>query len=198
MRSPVRARRWRSMSFGICRTATPMLRRVRRPRPRRAFASARSTRTSSRIKTTSSARSATRGPRSATVRCSIVSTAFAWRAPSTAAMSLWFADGSNYPARPVCASASAGLPKAGARARALESVAANAHGGQAVRAGVLSHRHRRLGNGAAARARRRAAGKVLVDTGHHYLTQNIEQIVAWLLDEGMLGGFHFNDRTLRR
>lgn len=36
--------------------------------------------------------------------------------------------------------------------------------------------------------------KVLVDTGHHYLSQNIEQIVAWLLDEGMLGGFHFNDR----
>jgi L-rhamnose isomerase/sugar isomerase len=36
--------------------------------------------------------------------------------------------------------------------------------------------------------------KVLVDTGHHYQTQNIEQIVAWLLSEGMLGGFHFNDR----
>ncbi len=36
--------------------------------------------------------------------------------------------------------------------------------------------------------------KVLVDTGHHYLAQNIEQIVAWLIDEGMLGGFHFNDR----
>ncbi len=43
----------------------------------------------------------------------------------------------------------------------------------------------------------RAAGpkaKVLVDTGHHYQAQNIEQIVAWLLDEEMLGGFHFNDR----
>jgi len=43
----------------------------------------------------------------------------------------------------------------------------------------------------------KAAGpqaKVLVDTGHHYLGQNIEQIVAWLLDEDMLGGFHFNDR----
>jgi L-rhamnose isomerase / sugar isomerase len=43
----------------------------------------------------------------------------------------------------------------------------------------------------------RAAGsnaKVLVDTGHHYQGQNIEQIVAWLLDEQMLGGFHFNDR----
>jgi L-rhamnose isomerase/sugar isomerase len=36
--------------------------------------------------------------------------------------------------------------------------------------------------------------KVLVDTGHHYQSTNIEQIVAWLLDENMLGGFHFNDR----
>src|SRR5881392_4365670 len=36
--------------------------------------------------------------------------------------------------------------------------------------------------------------RVLVDTGHHYLSQNIEQIVAWLLADGMLGGFHFNDR----
>jgi L-rhamnose isomerase/sugar isomerase len=35
---------------------------------------------------------------------------------------------------------------------------------------------------------------VLVDTGHHYQAQNIEQIVAWLLAEDMLGGFHFNDR----
>ncbi len=43
----------------------------------------------------------------------------------------------------------------------------------------------------------KAAGpraKVLVDTGHHYQATNIEQIVAWLLDENMLGGFHFNDR----
>src|ERR1700704_6579404 len=43
----------------------------------------------------------------------------------------------------------------------------------------------------------RSAGpqaKVLVDTGHHYQTQNIEQIVAWLLSSNMLGGFHFNDR----
>ena len=39
-----------------------------------------------------------------------------------------------------------------------------------------------------------ARAKVLVDTGHHYQAQNIEQIVAWLLDLGMLGGFHFNDR----
>jgi len=36
--------------------------------------------------------------------------------------------------------------------------------------------------------------RVLVDTGHHYSSQNIEQLVAWLLHTGMLGGFHFNDR----
>lgn len=36
--------------------------------------------------------------------------------------------------------------------------------------------------------------KVLVDLGHHLLGTNIEQIVAWLIDEKMLGGFHFNDR----
>lgn len=35
---------------------------------------------------------------------------------------------------------------------------------------------------------------VLVDTGHHYQAQNIEQIVAWLLHHHMIGGFHFNDR----
>ena len=36
--------------------------------------------------------------------------------------------------------------------------------------------------------------RVLVDTGHHYAAQNIEQIVAWLLHLNVLGGFHFNDR----
>jgi L-rhamnose isomerase / sugar isomerase len=36
--------------------------------------------------------------------------------------------------------------------------------------------------------------KVLVDTGHHYQAQNVEQIVAWLLHLEMLGGFHLNDR----
>ena len=36
--------------------------------------------------------------------------------------------------------------------------------------------------------------KVLVDTGHHGHYTNIEAIVSTLLDEGRLGGFHFNDR----
>lgn len=36
--------------------------------------------------------------------------------------------------------------------------------------------------------------KVLVDLGHHPQGTNIEQIVALLTDEAMLGGFHFNSR----
>jgi L-rhamnose isomerase / sugar isomerase len=36
--------------------------------------------------------------------------------------------------------------------------------------------------------------QVLVDTGHHPQGTNIEQIVALLLAEGLLGGFHFNSR----
>jgi L-rhamnose isomerase/sugar isomerase len=36
--------------------------------------------------------------------------------------------------------------------------------------------------------------QVLVDTGHHALGTNVEQIVALLLAEGLLGGFHFNSR----
>jgi L-rhamnose isomerase / sugar isomerase len=36
--------------------------------------------------------------------------------------------------------------------------------------------------------------EVLVDTGHHAQGTNVAQIVAQLLDEDRLGGFHFNDR----
>jgi L-rhamnose isomerase/sugar isomerase len=36
--------------------------------------------------------------------------------------------------------------------------------------------------------------RVLVDLGHHAHGTNIERIVSTLLDEGRLGGFHFNDR----
>ncbi len=43
---------------------------------------------------------------------------------------------------------------------------------------------RRLGNQA----------QVLVDTGHHPQGTNVEQIVALLLAERLLGGFHFNNR----
>ena len=36
--------------------------------------------------------------------------------------------------------------------------------------------------------------QVLVDLGHHAQGVNVEHIVALLLDEGRLGGFHFNNR----
>jgi L-rhamnose isomerase / sugar isomerase len=36
--------------------------------------------------------------------------------------------------------------------------------------------------------------QVLVDLGHHAQGVNIEQIVSFLLDENRLGGFHFNNR----
>jgi L-rhamnose isomerase/sugar isomerase len=39
-----------------------------------------------------------------------------------------------------------------------------------------------------------AKARVLVDLGHHAQGVNIEQIVATLIDEEMLGGFHFNSR----
>lgn len=36
--------------------------------------------------------------------------------------------------------------------------------------------------------------QVLVDLGHHAQGVNVEQIVTYLLDDGKLGGFHFNAR----
>jgi len=39
------------------------------------------------------------------------------------------------------------------------------------------------------------AAQVLVDTGHHAPGTNIEFIVAFLLGQGRLGGFHFNSRN---
>src|SRR5918999_857790 len=50
--------------------------------------------------------------------------------------------------------------------------------------------------GTAALACRRLGpqAQVLVDTGHHAQGTNIEQIVALLLEEHLLGGFHFNSR----
>ncbi|MBX7257399.1 MAG: L-rhamnose isomerase [Candidatus Hydrogenedentes bacterium] len=36
--------------------------------------------------------------------------------------------------------------------------------------------------------------QVLIDLGHHALGVNIEHIVAFLIDEGKMGGFHFNNK----
>lgn len=110
-------------------------------------------------------------------------------------ISLWFADGSNFP----------GTANIRQRKKWF------AEGLRAVHDRLAEHQrllveykpfepafyHTDIADWGMAYILAKAAGpkaKVLVDTGHHYQAQNIEQIVAWLLDEGMLGGFHFNDR----
>jgi L-rhamnose isomerase/sugar isomerase len=110
-------------------------------------------------------------------------------------VSLWFADGSNYP----------GTANIRQRRRWFEAGLNATHAALDPEQRLLieykpfepAFYHTDIADWGMALLLARAAGpqaRVLVDTGHHYLSQNIEQIVAWLLAEGMLGGFHFNDR----
>lgn len=110
-------------------------------------------------------------------------------------ISLWFADGSNFP----------GTSNIRQRKRWFAEGLATAHSSLAKNQRLLveykpfepAFYHTDIADWGMATMLALAAGpqaKVLVDTGHHYQAQNIEQIVAWLLDEDMLGGFHFNDR----
>ncbi len=110
-------------------------------------------------------------------------------------ISLWFADGSNYP----------GTQNIRHRRRWFAEGLAAAHAQLGPDQRMLveykpfepAFYHTDIGDWGMALLFARDAGpkaKVLVDTGHHYPSQNIEQIVAWLLDLDMLGGFHFNDR----
>jgi L-rhamnose isomerase/sugar isomerase len=110
-------------------------------------------------------------------------------------LSLWFADGSNYP----------GTANIRARKQLFAEGLAAVHAALTPAQRMLveykpfepAFYHTDIADWGMALLLAREAGpqaRVLVDTGHHYPTQNIEQIVAWLLDEQMLGGFHFNDR----
>jgi L-rhamnose isomerase/sugar isomerase len=110
-------------------------------------------------------------------------------------ISLWFADGSNYP----------GTQNIRRRRKWFEEGLHAAHQRMTADQRLLveykpfepAFYHTDIADWGMALELSRAAGpraKVLVDTGHHYQGQNIEQIVAWLLDLDMLGGFHFNDR----
>jgi L-rhamnose isomerase/sugar isomerase len=108
---------------------------------------------------------------------------------------MWFADGSNYP----------GTANIRQRKEWFESALKESHSNLSPDQRLLieykpfepAFYHTDIADWGMALLLARAAGpqaRVLVDTGHHYAAQNIEQIVAWLLSEGMLGGFHFNDR----
>ena len=110
-------------------------------------------------------------------------------------LSLWLPDGSNYP----------GTQSIRSRIGWLEDALRIAHDHLAPRQQLLieykpfepAFYHTDIADWGMASHLARQAGpqaRVLVDTGHHYSSQNIEQIVAWLLHTGLLGGFHFNDR----
>jgi L-rhamnose isomerase/sugar isomerase len=110
-------------------------------------------------------------------------------------ISCWFADGSNYP----------GTANIRQRKRWFEeNLSAMARAIDPDQRLLIEYKpfepafyHTDVADWGMALLLARSAGpcaRVLVDTGHHYQGQNIEQIVAWLLAEGMLGGFHFNDR----
>lgn len=110
-------------------------------------------------------------------------------------ISLWFADGSNYP----------GTANIRERKHWFEESLGAVHDSLGADQRMLveykpfepAFYHTDIADWGMALLAARASGpqaRVLVDTGHHYQSQNIEQIVAWLLDEKMLGGFHFNDR----
>src|SRR5262245_4472959 len=110
-------------------------------------------------------------------------------------ITLWFADGSNYP----------GTANIRQRKQWFEDGLRDVHTRLAPSQRMLveykpfepAWYHPDSADRWMARLLARAAGpqaRVLVDTGHHYAAQNIEQIVASLLAEGMLGGFHFSDR----
>jgi L-rhamnose isomerase / sugar isomerase len=110
-------------------------------------------------------------------------------------ISLWFADGSNYP----------GTANIRQRKEWFQEALQKSHAALSPEQRMLieykpfepAFYHTDIADWGMALLLARAAGpqaKVLVDTGHHYAAQNIEQIVTWLLSENMLGGFHFNDR----
>jgi L-rhamnose isomerase/sugar isomerase len=110
-------------------------------------------------------------------------------------ISLWFADGSNYP----------GSANIRQRRAWFEDGLRQVHAKLGTNQRMLveykpfepAFYHTDIADWGMALLLAKSAGpqaKVLVDTGHHYSAQNIEQIVAWLLTDGMLGGFHFNDR----
>jgi L-rhamnose isomerase/sugar isomerase len=110
-------------------------------------------------------------------------------------ISIWDADGSNYP----------GTQSMSRRITWLEEVLKTAHDATGEDQRLLieykpfepSFYHTDIADWGMALHLARVAGpraKVLVDTGHHALGTNIEQIVAWLLHLDALGGFHFNDR----
>jgi L-rhamnose isomerase/sugar isomerase len=117
-------------------------------------------------------------------------------ATSSQILSLWLADGTNYPGQD-----SIRARKRRLRAALAEVTAALPDGARLLieyKVFEPAFYHTDLADwGMAANLARKLGpqAQVLVDTGHHAPGTNVEQIVAFLLDEALLGGFHFNDRN---
>jgi L-rhamnose isomerase/sugar isomerase len=110
-------------------------------------------------------------------------------------VSLWLPDGSNYPGTQSIRNRIAWLEEALARTHA--ELGPNQRLLVEYKPFEPAFYHTDIADWGMSAHLARTAGpqaRVLVDTGHHYATQNIEQIVAWLLHIDLLGGFHFNDR----
>jgi L-rhamnose isomerase/sugar isomerase len=110
-------------------------------------------------------------------------------------VSLWMADGSSYPGTQSVRNRIAWLEEA--LRKSHEHLAPNQRLLVEYKPFEPAFYHTDIADWGMAVHLARQAGpqaRVLVDTGHHYNAQNIEQIVAWLLHTNMLGGFHFNDR----
>jgi L-rhamnose isomerase / sugar isomerase len=110
-------------------------------------------------------------------------------------VSLWLADGTNYPGQDDLRGRYARLVDG------LEHVYAALPPGMQMlveykffEPGFYSTDLPDWGTAALACRRLGPQAQVLVDTGHHPQGTNVEQIVALLLSEGLLGGFHFNNR----
>jgi L-rhamnose isomerase/sugar isomerase len=114
---------------------------------------------------------------------------------SSTVVSLWLADGTNYPGQDDLRARHARLLDG------LEQVYAALPAGTRLlveykffEPGFYSTDLPDWGTAALVCRRIGPQAQVLVDTGHHPQGTNIEQIVARLLAEGLLGGFHFNNR----
>ena len=148
-------------------------------------------------RSTSTAPSATRSRRAAKALDHILQSIEIGRLLSSRDVSMWVADGSNYP----------GTQSMRKRIGWMQEVLSAAHAALAAGQRMLieykpfepAFYHTDIADWGMALLLARSRRSASAGAGRYRAplsAQNIEQIVAWLLDLDMLGGFHFNDRSM--